>query len=264
MNTRTTRPSRAITRAVLSFIIFVFLPTAFSFADPILKPKKYRGPIPKRYFTLSFGFLGGADNEEMYDFLEGKLIKPEKETDRSDFGSALVIDGTYTVKMHPQFAMRVKSGVGFLGSSSRGFFVAEDTLLLNFDREFDVFLFSIEGSAIYYFADASKDDFQPYFGGGFSFDVPRARYTETLIDADTNQPYGESETIKWSGEAGIHTFFGMLYHVKNTLAVVLESRFQIAQSKFPLQTTTPLGLQTVSFDVDYSGFILSLGVAHFF
>jgi hypothetical protein len=264
MNERTAWSSRALARAVLSVIIFLFLPTAFSSAEPILKPKKYIGPIPKRFFTLSIGFLGGADNEEMYDYLERRLTKPERETDRSDFGSSLAIDGAYTVKMHPQFALRLRSGVAFLGSSSRGYFVAEDTLLLNFDREFDVFLFSLDGSAIYYFADASRDDFQPYFGGGFSLDVPRARFTETLIDADTNLPYGESEKIKWSAEAGIHTFFGILYHFNTTLAAVIESRFQIAQSKFPLQATTPMGLQTVSFDVDYSGFFLSVGVAHFF
>ena len=65
-------------RTAVSSVIVVCLSTVVlsspqeSSAEPILKPRKYSGPIPKRYFTFDIGILGGADNEEMWDYLAFK------------------------------------------------------------------------------------------------------------------------------------------------------------------------------------------------
>ena len=65
---------------LLTFMIVVLTPPAVSHADPILKPKKYHGPIPKRSWGLSIGFLTGADNEEMYGYLESLIEQPLRPT----------------------------------------------------------------------------------------------------------------------------------------------------------------------------------------
>ncbi|MCK4774960.1 MAG: hypothetical protein KAT30_09240, partial [Candidatus Krumholzibacteria bacterium] len=111
-------------------------------------------------------------------------------------------------------------------------------------------------------------------GGGLSFFFPYAKYTQTTTVAqqnpdgsisDTGQLHSSSETTKFSAEPGIHGVLGALYHIKNNLAFFLEGRYQIGQSKFRLDVPTPAaGIQNVSFDVDYSGFILAIGASRFF
>jgi hypothetical protein len=252
--------------------IAILSPPELSSADPILKPRKYTGPIPKRYFSFSIGVLGGAENQDMWGFLERQIDEPLKDQiDSSDFGASLSLDACYAVKVHPQFAVRTRAGLSILGADMKGLFVPNvepDTTgarpLLRFDRAFDVLLFSIDASGLFFFQDASVKEFQTYFGGGFSFFIPYAKYTEDLVNEETGEPYGNSETSKWSLEPGVHAVLGFIYHFKPTLAFNMEGRVQISQSKFELDYLTTEGLQNLSFDVDYTGFIISAGVAKFF
>ena len=62
----------------------------------------------------------------------------------------------------------------------------------------------------------------------------------------------------------MHAFLGFLYHIKTTFAVHVEARIQIAQSKFELPAQTIVGVQPLSFDVDYTGFVLNVGASKFF
>jgi len=235
-------------------------------ADPILKPRKYYGPIPPHSFSLRVGFLGGADDAEMIDFLDRDKAPPFEATSE-DFGNGLTFDAGYMVKVHPQFGVRVNAAATLLRSSGQGLFVLDvpglpDSVLapqIDYTRSFDVDLFTLELSAAYYFTDAAVNDFQPYIGGGFCLGVPHQKYEEIRTDHDT----GEKETIardKWSGEAGVHAMLGAFYYVTNRFAVSAEGRVQMMQSRFSLQTINEFDQpEDVSFVVDYSGFIVTIG-----
>jgi len=250
--------------------IAVLSPPEKSSAEPILKPRKYSGPIPERYFSISIGAFGGATNEEMWDFLDRQIDDVFRdETETEDFGTALSLDACYAVKVHPQFAVRTRAGLSFLGADGKGVIdpnlpAPADTLLLRFDRGFDVLLFSIDATGLFFFQDASVKEFQTYIGGGFSLYIPYATYSEDRTDYDTGKSYSSYETSEWSFEPGVHAVLGFLYHFKPTMAFNMEGRVQMAQSKFEIVYPTTSGTQDLSFDVDYTGFILSVGVAKFF
>lgn len=257
--------------------ILVLPPTPQTLAKPILKPKKYHGPIPRRAFSLSIGFVGGADNAEMFNFLDNldprnpKNAQLRAALDTEDFSSGLQLDASYMVKAHPNFAFRFRSGVGFLSSTSRGLITATnpDSLgvkpLLDFDRSFDVLLFSVEASALYFFQDASVEEFQTYIGGGFSLFLPLANYEESLVDDTTKQRFGTpTDETDFSANPGVHAVLGALYHFRPTLAFHMEGRVQIAQSKFTLDLPTTQGIKPLTFDVDYTGFVLTAGISKFF
>jgi len=268
---KTNRVVRAILGGLLLSAAILF-PTSNSSADPLLKPKKYHGPIPQKSFTFGVGFFGGAENAQFWEWLDRSVDQAlRKETRTSDFSTALVLDGIFTNKVHPNFALRARGGATFLSSTSKGLFVAQisDTSgqnpLVRFDRNFDVTLFAIEASGLFYFQDASVTEFQVFFGGGFSLYVPWQRWSEETVVDDTGQPFSSEKRNKWTAEPGVHAILGMLYHIRSTWAVTAEGRVQIAQSKFDLEEQqTPIGPQTLNFDVDYSGFSISVGVARFF
>ncbi|MCH7548840.1 MAG: hypothetical protein IH969_04770, partial [Candidatus Krumholzibacteriota bacterium] len=62
--------------------------TATAVADPILKPRKYFGPIPQNSISFRVGFLGGAEAAEMIEFLDADKQAPE-EARSDDFGNGL-------------------------------------------------------------------------------------------------------------------------------------------------------------------------------
>lgn len=259
-------------RTLLSAIIISVLVASASHADPILKPKKYHGPIPKRSFGLSIGFLSGADNVQMSDYLASLIDQPlQDDLMTEDFGPEATVDLIYTVKVHPQFAFRASTGASYLTSTSTGLAVATepDTSgllpLLQFERDFNVVLFSLAATGLYYFQDASVSEFQAYMGGGFTFLFPWATYEETTVEDDTGQKYSYVEVEHVSAEPGIHGLLGALYHIRNNVALFTEAKYQIGQSKFRMTLpTVSAGDQELSFDVQYSGFVLAIGASRFF
>jgi hypothetical protein len=203
-----------------------------------------------------------------------KFIKPPNEAFSEDFHNALSIDGTYTYKLHPQFAVRANVNASFLRTAGDGRFVPivtdlPDTIpapLLNYTRDFDVDLFVLEASALYYFVDAAIQEFQTYIGGGFSVGIPHASFTEVRVDDDTGEVFEEIERDEWSFEPGVHAFAGASYYITNLWAVNVEGRGQILQSKFPIDVLNRStdSLEEVDVIVQYSGFIISLGVTRAF
>jgi hypothetical protein len=282
-----------IQRLTLGVTVVVLLTTVSSaFAGPILKPRKYHGPIPRNSLTLRVGFLGGASNSEMYDYFSTRVPEPAKnETQSNDFGNAPVVELTYTYKAHPQFAVRGNAYAAFLTSDWRGVIVPSveppDTVGPNWQRpsvdavvDFDVLLFALEASGVYYFSDAAVKEFQPYIGAGFTFGLPYAKYTETATirdpdrdpdDQDYEPIFSPGQTLRTvesdqlSFEAGVHGILGMLYYFRNKWAFSAEGRLQMLQSKYPItirnENNEP---EEVKFDVDYSGFIVSAGIAYAF
>jgi hypothetical protein len=123
-------------------------------------------------------------------------------------------------------------------------------------------------------------EFQPYIGGGFTVGLPWQMYTETMVvrDADDDpddddyvpiftpgQTLRTVETEQLSFEAGVHGILGMLYYFRNRWAVSVEGRLQILQSKFPLTISNENNEpEEVKFDVDFSGFVTSVGITYAF
>ena len=243
-------------------------------ADPILKPRKYFGPIPQNSISFRVGFLGGADNEEMIEFLDGDKQAPEM-AKSDDFGNALSFDVTYMFKPHPQFAVRANASVALLRSSGEGFFVGDAILppdttrpQIAYTRTFDVDLFTIEASGIYFFADAAVQEFQPYIGGGFTIGFPHAKFNEQRLIQRDSEPLPVPDEIvsdQWSAEAGVHMVLGAFYYVTNRFAFSAEGRYQLLQSKYSLETINEIGdPEEVDFIVSYTGFYLSIGVTRGF
>jgi hypothetical protein len=147
-----------------------------------------------------------------------------------------------------------------------------DTLLLHYKREFDVLLFSLDATGMFFFQDASVKEFQTYLGGGFSLYFPYSTYNEDLtvgdlVDdepVDTGTPYGSKSESDWSVEPGVHGIIGFVYHFSPTLAFNMEGRGQIAQSRFELDLQTTDGIRPVTFTIDYTGFTITVGIAKFF
>lgn len=262
------QPCTRTTLIILTIVVFA----NSSHAEPILKPKKYHGPIPRRSFGLSIGFLAGADNMAMEDYQASLIPQPlQDDLVTQDFGNGPSLDAYYTVKMHPQFAFRGTGGATFLTSSSSGYTVATepDTSgllpLLQFERTFDVVLFSVSASGLYYFQDASVSEFQAYVGIGLIYFFPWEQYEESTVDTDTGLPYSHTETAELTGEPGAQGFIGALYHIRNNVAFFTEGRYQIGQSKFRMDLPTASdGVQNLSFDVHYTGFSLLVGASRFF
>jgi hypothetical protein len=259
--------------AFLLLFGIVLAQAALTAAEPIIKPKKYHGPIPQRSFSLRAGFLGGPENQEMIEALE-RYITPPEEAFSEDFGDAFTLDGTYLYKVHPQFALRANVSAAFLRTTSTGRFVPDvtdlpDTLLapqLSYTRDFDVDVFVLEASALYYFSDAAIQEFQPYVGGGFSVGVPHATFNEVRIDDDTGGVFETIDRSEWSVEPGVHAFIGASYYITNLWAVNVEGRGQILQSRFPIEVPDLANdtIEEVDVIVDYSGFLITLGVARAF
>ncbi len=261
--------SRTIVGSVIAACvgITVLAPPQGSSAEPILKPRKYHGPIPKTYFTFGIGFFGGAENAEMWDLLDRQVVSTvEGETQTDDFGASLCVDGSYTVKVHPQFAIRARAGLNVLQSESAGKLKPpQDEALLSFQRKFDVWLFSFDATGLFYFQDASVKAFQTYAGAGLGAYFPHSSFTEGLTDMATGEAQPQDKQTEWDFQPGAHAILGFLYHVNPTVALGMEGQVQMAMSKFRLTYTDVLGReQTASFDVDYTGFSMTLTASKFF
>jgi len=279
-------------------VIALLTAASVALASPILKPRKYHGPIPRSTLSIGVGFLGGASNAQMYDYFSRDLRIPQPakdETQSNDFGNAPLVQLTYTYKAHPQVAVRANAYAAYLQSDWSGILVPNedppDTATgqwqqptVTVDRTFDVLLFALEASALYYFTDAAVKEFQPYIGGGFTLGLPYQKFTSTatILDPDSDpgftdptnpyvpkyeagQPLSTLEQDQVTFEAGVHGILGMMYYIGNRWAFLAEGRLQILQSKFPVTVPDENGEpEEVKFDVDYSGFIIAAGLSYAF
>ncbi len=258
-------------RRTALLVVAALIVSSAAAADPILRPRKYYGPIPPRTISLRIGFLGDASNEEMNGFLD-RLHRPPEQSVSDDFGNGLTVEATFMYKPHPKFAYRVQASWARLESPGQGFFVDRpaglpDTVpapVYDFERTFRSDLFTIEGSGVFFFSDAAVREFQPYVGAGFSAGIPHETFEENRVDRDTGEIVTISDS-EWSVEAGAHAVLGAFFYITNQAAVHVEGRLQVMQSRFPLTTPSSLGPpETVHFVVDYSGFGLSAGLTHAF
>lgn len=258
-----------IKRAAATTLILILVIAPLCSADPILKPKKYHGPIPQSSISLRVGFMGGANNTSMISFLDRDRLNFVSD----DFATSFSVDAAYMYKPHPQVAIRIGASASFLRSTGDGSFVKNvsglpDSIplpLIDYDRKFDVDLFVVELSGVYFFNDASVNEFQSYIGGGFGVGIPHAKLSETRVDTDTRLPEPSRQRERWSAEAAVHGLLGMFYYFTNKMAMNAEGRVQIMQTKFPLAILNELGEpEDVKFDINLNTFYLSIGVTRAF
>jgi hypothetical protein len=251
--------------------LLVLIPATDSVSGPIMKPRKYFGPIPQSSVSLRVGFFGGASAEALHKFLDQDITPPE-ESLTTEFDNGLTFELNYMYKPHPQFGVRANAAISFLTSGSTGFFVegavapGDTTVQVDYDRTFDSQLIVAEISGVYFFTDAAVKDFQPYFGGGFSIGIPHQTLTETRVDHDTGEQLPTIETDEWSVSAGVHAVLGELYYLTNRTAISAEGRVQLMESKFPSTAIDPDTGQPeeVEFVIDYTGFYLTVGITRGF
>jgi hypothetical protein len=245
-------------------------------ADPILKESKYSGPIPQRSLSLRIGMFGDAGNQEMIGYLDDRIQEPF-EVSYEDFGTGLEVDLGYIYKPHPRFGLRLNGSASFISYTSTGNYVpqGDDSLLqeLNFDRKLKVELYVLEASGIYFFSDASVNEFQTYFGGGFSVGFPHEVFTQTHTDAETGEPYTQevpgrpSEASEWDLSAGVHAVLGMVYYITDQWGVSAEARAQYMEGRFDqLEAVDPETgeFENIGFVIDYAGFYLAVGATYGF
>jgi hypothetical protein len=248
--------------------VFAVASASLATAEPVIKPRKYFGPIPQSMLWLRVGMLGGASNSEMNDYLDNR-IQPPFSNSIDDFGTSFAVEAGYARKPHPQFGVRLNAAVSFLNSTDDGNMVPQvpgipDTIplpIVDYHREFKVELIVLEASGIYFFNDASVKEFQTYLGGGFSVGIPHESYTETQIDSETLEPFQTIEASEWGVSAGVHAVLGLLYYVTNTFGITAEARLQMMEGRFDgLQAMNEVGdFEDISFVVDYTGFYLTVG-----
>jgi len=235
-------------------------------AEPIIKPRKYHGPIPQSMVWLRAGMFGGASNEEMNAYLDGRVQSPFTSTSE-DFGTSLAVEAGYAHKPHPQFAVRLNASLSFLSSPGSGIKDVIDAgpdtvVVVDYDRDFKSKLIVLEASGIYFFSDAAVQEFQTYVGGGFSFGIPYESFTETQTNFDTGEVFQTIETSEWGFSPGVHAMLGALYYVDNQFAITSEARVQRMKGRYEqLQAVNETGdLENINFDIDYNGFYLTVGV----
>jgi len=246
--------------------------------QPIIAASPYSGPMPQSSISIRIGALTGTTNEEMINYLDPE-VQPPFHIDSRDFKTSLAIDATYIHKPHPRFGFRVNGSASFLKYTSNGDFIPQvaevgiDTLGLKYDREFKVDLFTLEGSGLYFFTDASVEKFQPYAGAGFSLGFPHQSFKETRTGAVSGDPYTKeieghpSDVSEWDVSPGAHIVVGALYYFASRWGASAEMRGQFMESRFDqLQAFDPETgeYENASFVVQYSGFYFTLGATYGF
>lgn len=225
----------------------------------VFKPKKYYGPIPYNSVSLNFGFLDGADASNFTDYITyWTVTKRSGKLTWNPFKASPYLRVGYTGRIAPQYFIRASASFSYLKASASGDYIAQlDSLIpLDTKREFKVFLFSAELGFTYHFIKPEAKEFSPYFGVGMAALFPYAKFeTDNWYQKVPFSAPGDNES-KFSMEAGFHSEFGLEYYLTNRFSFTLEIRYQMGQSKFRYDQA--------NFDIDYSGFTLSLGSCHYF
>jgi opacity protein-like surface antigen len=247
-----------------AFVIAVFACSAAQSAPPIFKEKKYFGPIPWNSFSLAVGFFDGADIDYLTEGLDNWSKKNCAQRYGFDNFEALPLAPyarlAYERRLTPNHFFKAASSIAYLKTTGTGLecvpIIPPDTTGKNIalDQTFKVYLLSIDFGFSYYFVAPEVERFSPYAGAGFSAVVPMARLeTESTLNG---VPYSnpDENVSRNSFEAGMHMEFGMNYYITNRNAFGIEGRYQMAHSKFYIHNS--------NFDLNYSGFTLSLNLIH--
>jgi opacity protein-like surface antigen len=223
------------------------------------KRKKYFGPIPNNTFTFAIGFIDGPTMQLLAEHLDNYAKERNGMEEWNDWENSLFTRIGYEYQVTPNHTVRLSICYSHLEANSVGYYVAVgDTLTyLTTKRTFTTHLFSLEIGFAYYIVEPAPRKFSPYLGAGFSGVVPIEELkTEGLANGETPFPLPGENVSETSFEAGMHMEFGLIYYITNKYSASMEGRYQKTQSKFEIHGG--------NFDIDYSGFSLSIGFNYHF
>jgi hypothetical protein len=229
-------------------------------APPIFKEKEFFGPIPYNSLSLSVGFYDGADIHYLTEHFDtwaknhGNGKDTFKELSPGPYGRL-----SYERQLTPNHFFKGSACLSYVSTSSVGNYVAEfpDTnIALDIKRNFKVYLLTLEAGFMYYFTPPEPQRFSPYAGAGFAAVVPMVRLDTKSTTSDGSPFSNPGENVsRNSFQAGLHMEFGLTYLISNRYAAGIEGKYQMAQSKFYIHKG--------NFDLNYSGFILSLNLTYY-
>jgi len=229
-------------------------------APPIFKEKKLFGPIPYNSLSLSVGFLDGPDFSYLTDHFATWAKARNGNDTFEELSPAPYGCLSYQRQLTPNHFFRGSASLSYINTSSDGNYVASinDTtnIRLDIQRTLKVYLMTLEAGFSYSFIPPEPQRFSPYVGGGFAAVIPMVRL-DTKSTTDDGSPFSNpGENVSQNSfQAGLHMEFGMTYFITNRYAAGLEGKYQMSQSKFDIHDA--------NFDLNYSGFVLSLNLIYY-
>ena len=247
-------------KVVLLFLSLLLISFQLEAAPPKFKKKMFYGPIPFNSLNMSVGFLSGPSANHLTEYLNQWAKDRNGQDIFSDISNSPFIRIGYDRQISPNILLRGSVSLSYLKNTSYGYYYAEsDTanFLLHIRRTFKIYLLGFEGGLLYYFIPPDVQHFSPYIGGGYAAVVPLSRLdTDSFTDGGTKIDVPGENVSRNSLEAGLHSEFGMVYFMTNRYAAAVEGRYQMSQSKFYIHN--------YNFDIDYSGFSLSMNFYYYF
>lgn len=251
--------------ALMTVLVITVLAVNALAAPPLFKQKKYFGPIPFNTFTFAIGFMDGPSAENFTDYLSLWAQQHNGYDSWEYFTTSPFARVGYERQVTPNHFFRTSLSFAYLNTSSVGEYVVSiydasgDSLRnvqLDIERDLEVYLFQLDAGFSYYFISPEPRNFSPYFGAGLSAVFPLVRLeTQSWENGTTFDNPGENVSRN-SFEAGFHTELGLIYYITNKYSAALEGRYQLAQSDFYHHDA--------NFDIEYSGFTLTLNFNYHF
>jgi opacity protein-like surface antigen len=253
-------------KKIICLLMFamVLISAVYAYATPpSFKQRKYFGPIPYNMVNISVGFLDGPTAEYLTDYLSLWAEYRRGFDTWNDFSTSPFVRIGYERQLSPNHFFRTSASFGYLKATSLGQYIASvtqaDTLaniVLDIDRELTVYLIELEAGFSYYIIPPAPRSFSPYVGAGLSAVIPLVRFkTDSYNEGQPFSNPGENISRN-SLESGFHAEFGFVYYITNRYSATMEGRYQLAQSEFYIHDA--------NFDLDFSGFTLTLGFNYHF
>lgn len=254
------------TIAVVTVLVVAIAAASVSAAPPLFKQKKYFGPIPFNTFSCAVGFMDGPTAENLTDYLSLWAEQRNGYDSWEYFTTSPYVSVGYARQMTPNHFFKASVSFGYLSTSSAGEYVATvydvegDSLRnvqLDIERDLKVYLFQLEAGFSYSFIEPEPRNFSPYVGAGLSAVIPLVRLDTESWEKDGTPFDNPGENVSRNSiEPGFHAELGLNYYISNRYSVGMEGRYQLSKSDFYHHDA--------NFDVEYSGFTLTLDFNYHF
>lgn len=243
---------------VAAIVMAAFVASAAQAEPPIFKDKKYFGPIPYNGFSVGVGFLDGTDFDYLFEHLQNYAVARNGSESWEEVSVSPYAHLRYERQMTPNHFLKLAATAAYVNTSGISELVATidtNNYYLQGERTFKVYLLSLDVGLEYYFVSPEPQRFSPYVGGGFAAVVPITKLSSDFTHNGEPFPTPGENVDDTEFRAGLHFEFGMNYYVSNRLALGLEGKYQMSQSKFEIHDG--------NFDLSYAGFMLTLNVTRY-
>jgi hypothetical protein len=251
--------------AILGVFLALVVPSS---AWPIsfYKEKRSVGPEPPNLLSLQVGILTGATAEGLIDAISQRTLQiaPGTREDFDDFEDGLWAAMAYQRRIQPQVAVLLDLNYTRLRTTSLTEGVNISSMRYISDKEIAVDLFAVSGAVLYYFQKPEDSLFRVYTGAGFGLYVPSQKYSDERTFLGGSPPVTDTDR-QTQMTLGVNGLFGLAYRFANLYSFFVQAKGQIIQGDFHQPVPDNDGNLIEGTNVlDYSGVVLSLGVARHF